>query len=242
MALEGAGEGGNVLFDASPLQKFLLGIFKQVEACKQENVGLRAELRELKVGQRLSMLEQNVQELADMQRSEGIVGAFGDDEGDSRGGFPPLPGFDATGGIAPLSSAPAFGPASQQQQQQQQAAGATRGGMAHRAGPPRSMPGGGGGDSSWVIFEFNQLKERMGQMERKSEALWHGQVMLGATSGRCFESPESSIIGVGRLWPTGHSPSRFSVVLTCTSLHLPCTFPAPSLVHGLLAGERPATP
>jgi hypothetical protein len=34
------------------------------------------------------------------------------------------------------------------------------------------MPGAG----DWILFEFNQVKERMTQMERKAEALWHVQV------------------------------------------------------------------
>ncbi len=33
-----------------------------------------------------------------------------------------------------------------------------------------------GGD--WILFEFNQVKERMTQMERKAEALWHVQVWV----------------------------------------------------------------
>lgn len=33
-----------------------------------------------------------------------------------------------------------------------------------------------GADPGWVIFEFNSLKERMAQMERKAETLWHVQV------------------------------------------------------------------
>ena len=36
-----------------------------------------------------------------------------------------------------------------------------------------------GGDPGWILFEFNQVKERIGQIERKSEALWHSQVHLG---------------------------------------------------------------
>ena len=34
----------------------------------------------------------------------------------------------------------------------------------------------GGKDPGWIVLEFNQVKERLGQMERKSEALCHSQV------------------------------------------------------------------
>ena len=44
----------------------------------------------------------------------------------------------------------------------------------------------GGGDPGipgWVLLEFNQVKERLGQLERKSEALWHSQVGPKRPSG-----------------------------------------------------------
>ena len=44
-------------------------------------------------------------------------------------------------------------------------------------GPSGRLRGGGqAADANWVLFEFTSLKERMQQMERKAEALWHIQV------------------------------------------------------------------
>jgi hypothetical protein len=43
-------------------------------------------------------------------------------------------------------------------------------------GAGSAVASGHGVDQSWILFEFNQIKERMGQMERKAEALWNVQV------------------------------------------------------------------
>ncbi|MEW5310486.1 MAG: hypothetical protein WDW38_002281 [Sanguina aurantia] len=50
--------------DTSPLQNFLQSIAKIVDALKQDNIALRAELVELKVGGRLDALERGLQALA----------------------------------------------------------------------------------------------------------------------------------------------------------------------------------
>ncbi|GAX79813.1 hypothetical protein CEUSTIGMA_g7253.t1 [Chlamydomonas eustigma] len=63
-------------FDAAPLQKLLSHLVKQIETCQQENLALRNELNDLKVGQRLSTLEQSIQELADQQRPDAGYGGY----------------------------------------------------------------------------------------------------------------------------------------------------------------------
>ena len=105
----------------------------------------------------------------------GALDATGHSSSPGAGGAPGYaspagtPFFNASGSVGGLTSAPsgAFGPSR----------------LAAEPSTYRGMGGAGnaaasshGGDQGWILFEFNQMKERMGQMERKAEALWNVQV------------------------------------------------------------------
>lgn len=185
-------------FDMSPLQKAFMALAAKVEQCQKENVSLRAELAELKIAKRIEALEQGLQELADSSRAapaylgmdpaamEAGMGAVGLEglaspsrSGDGRslspsvnspmvaGLGPGSPGFTrfAPGGLPGLRPGGMGSPVGGMSP----IGGMTMGHM-HAANSV-----GGGADGSWVMYEFGQLKERVGTMERKAEALWHVQ-------------------------------------------------------------------
>lgn len=129
-------------------------------------------------GQGTSFLENNSSDKqpADaLEDSHRISPAFPLTSPGLSGGQGPAGGLGPAGGQGPVGrqgSAGGQGPAGRKGSSGGQGQSGTRGpagarGPAGRVGQPL--------DSSWAIFEFNQLKERIGQMERKSEALWHVQ-------------------------------------------------------------------
>ncbi|KAG1668838.1 hypothetical protein FOA52_004933 [Chlamydomonas sp. UWO 241] len=109
------------------------GGWGRVEICQQENANLKAELQELKAGPRLDTLEQSLQELADLSKTDNGYGSM----------------------AAPAVSDGASDAAAQEAAAAGAAAAASYNGA--------------------LVLELGALEDRLTQMERKSEALWHAR-------------------------------------------------------------------
>ncbi|GLI66327.1 hypothetical protein VaNZ11_010106 [Volvox africanus] len=159
-------QNGDADFDVSPLQKAFLTLANKVDQCQKENAALRAELTELRVAKRLEALEQGLQELADTSSPAGL---FWSQSTNGREEFRAGPRDFAT------SASGRFAVASM--------SGARQGGPSVEGGPTSTSGTAAGGagvppvgmEASWLVQEVMALRERLGAMERKSEALWHAQ-------------------------------------------------------------------